>query len=73
MKKMSLANIEGKLSRTEMRSIMAGSSGGSGSCCITWQSNHQCWCGYSQSQAMSIAAGSPNIGWCCDSCGRYCA
>ena len=30
--KMSLANIQGKLSRTEMKNIMAGSGGGSGAC-----------------------------------------
>ena len=33
-KKMSLANIQGKLSRTEMKNIMAGS-GGSGECPYT--------------------------------------
>ena len=31
-KKMSLSNMEGKLSRTEMKNIMAGSAGCSGSC-----------------------------------------
>jgi hypothetical protein len=32
--KMSLANIQGKMSRTEMKKIMAGSGGGS--CTIEW-------------------------------------
>ena len=31
--KMSLANIQGKLSRTEMRTVMAGSGSGGGSTC----------------------------------------
>ena len=31
-KKMSLANIQGKLSRTEMKEIMAGSNGWNGDC-----------------------------------------
>ena len=39
-KKMSLANIQGKLSRTEMKNIMAGSGGAScvqdGSSCPFW-------------------------------------
>ena len=44
-KKMSLANIQGKLSRTEMKNIMAGSGSGSGGYCIgsvgSW--NGSCW------------------------------
>lgn len=32
-KKMSLANIKGKLSRAEMKNIMAGSGGGGGAVC----------------------------------------
>ena len=32
--KMSLANIKGKLSRTEMKNIMAGSDKPSGRCCL---------------------------------------
>lgn len=42
-KKMSLANIQGKLSRTEMKNIMAGSTctGGTYSACTT--GNRCCW------------------------------
>lgn len=42
IKKMSLANIKGKLSRAEMKKIMAGSGGGGGGCqgfaqvCVWW-------------------------------------
>ena len=35
IKKMSLANIKRKLSRTEMKKIMAGSGSGSGACAST--------------------------------------
>ena len=38
-KKMSLANIQGKLSRTEMKNIMAGSAG-------TFCHNTNNWCSY---------------------------
>ena len=56
-KKMSLANIQGKLSRAEMKNIMAGS-GGSGGCCgsdrdcggnATFCDNaYSCDCGHGQ-------------------------
>jgi len=48
---MSLANIQGKLSRAEMKNIMAGSGSGSGSCwfnsdCRWMGDSHSCcWCG----------------------------
>lgn len=38
-KKMSLANIQGKLSRTEMKNIMAGSGPGYYKCCWTGTSD----------------------------------
>jgi len=50
-KKMSLANIQGKLSRTEMKNIMAGSGGGQG--CLTEFSYD---CGYPP----SLGCCSPN-------------
>ncbi len=37
--KMSLANIQGKLSRAEMKQIMAGSAGGGYKCCWTGTTN----------------------------------
>jgi len=51
--KMSLANIQGKLSRAEMKNIMAGSGGGScgGGTCSVYDSNsgitYSGTCGYS--------------------------
>ncbi len=55
-KKMSLANIEGKLSRVEMKNIMAGS--GSGGCCASdsncggnapyCNKQYSCDCGHGQ-------------------------
>ena len=57
-KKMSLENIKGKLSRAEMKNIMAGSGGGNRCCdtsaqCQTWygsncgcMSDHICGCVY---------------------------
>ena len=38
-KKMSLANIQGKLSRAEMKNIMAGSSSGSYNCPLNCDAN----------------------------------
>ena len=76
--KMSLANIQGKLSRAEMRKVMAGS-GETGSCCVTAigvdLSGNQ-WtdrtCGYSSSYAQELARGVGMDGgrgyWCCASC-----
>ena len=47
-KKMSLANIQGKLSRTEMKNIMAGSGGCSTNACTvyTGSSTYSGTCGY---------------------------
>ena len=47
--KMSLANIQGKLSRSEMKNIMAGSGGGtcrSGACTVYNSANGQTYSGY---------------------------
>ena len=47
-KKMSLANIKGKLSRTEMKNIMAGSGGGNcrtGGCTVFNSNNGQTYSG----------------------------
>ena len=44
--KISLANIQGKLSRTEMKSIMAGSGGGGVSRSGTNWYGGQCYCDY---------------------------
>lgn len=67
MKKMSLANIEGKLSRAEMRSIMAGSgSWDSGSCGYTSPSGY-CVRGISKSNAIAAVAAYGGW-WCCSSC-----
>jgi hypothetical protein len=56
MKKLSLANIQGKLSRSEMKNIMAGSGPGKVKCCAANGSyctvcedpapNKSCCCGY---------------------------
>lgn len=42
--KMSLANIEGRLSRTEMKNIMAGSGGGQGACSVTCGTGYYACC-----------------------------
>jgi len=66
--KMSLENIQGKMSRKEMKSIMAGSG-----CCFTvvYYSNHRT-CGTSQYDAINQANYWASQGyrsyWCCASC-----
>ncbi|MGG9960281.1 hypothetical protein [Ferruginibacter sp. SUN106] len=71
--KMSLANMQGKLSRIEMKNIMAGSGDSSGTCCA----HNAAWsyynCGismsYAQQLASQYASGSGQSGyWCCSSC-----
>ena len=70
---MSLANIQGKLSRAEMKNIMAGSGG---SCCAHDAGWTYFECGLSMSQAQQTASycaqtgcGSPGHWyWCCSSC-----
>lgn len=62
--KMSLANIQGKLSRTEMKKIMAGS----GTCQAKVATGGGSWVpiiGLSSSEAQNYP-GMTN--WCCDSC-----
>ncbi len=73
---MSLKNIQGKMSRKEMRNIMAGSGG----CCVKSIGNpgysgatHYWGCNYSQSEAISLATqigieGATRVYWCCASC-----
>jgi len=67
--KMSLANIQGKMSRSEMRNIMAGSGG----CCYTikYYGNIKI-CDVSQYDAISSANYWASQGyrsyWCCASC-----
>ena len=70
-KKMSLANIQGKLSRTEMKNIMAGS----GTCCVRgyWNSgSYQQQCSVSSASAQLAAsqwsAAGGHFYWCCASC-----
>ncbi len=53
--KMSLANMQGKMSRMEMKGVMAGSGGGSGgsgggiTCDINCKLNAKCWKGTTNS------------------------
>lgn len=64
--KMSLANLEGKLSRKEMKGIMAGSGGGGGWCGVC-QNSVGAWYG------SSSYAGCVNFGgWACDGMGVLC-
>ena len=68
--KMSLANIKGKLSRTEMKNIMAGSGG----CCMHNASWSHYQCGYANAYEASVAASINAQGtgnhyyYCCASC-----
>ena len=52
---MSLANVQGKLSRAEMKKIMAGSGGTSG-CCAHDENWAHYQCGYSSAQEAQAAA-----------------
>ncbi len=67
--KMSLANIKGKLSRTEMKNIMAGSGG---SCCAHSADWGYQSCGIdsatAQQRASQFAQGGHPGYWCCSSC-----
>ena len=54
---MNLANIQGKLSRTEMKNIMAGSGNGCYKCCWTGTSNCSS-CSYSYSTASCVSGAS---------------
>jgi len=61
-KKMSLANIQGKLSRAEMKNIMAGC-GGTGSC----NCNNQDECG-GNTPCCVACSGGPKAGVCHSEC-----
>lgn len=69
---MSLSNIQGKLSRTEMKKIMAGSGSGSQGCCAHTPGWGQYQCGYSSSSEAESAASAAaqecdcQIFYCCD-------
>lgn len=72
--KMSLENIQGKMSRNEMRDIMAGATGG---CCVKSVSKvhgtYYWGCNYSKSEAIRLATSIGIEGefhgfWCCSSC-----
>ena len=58
-KKMSLANIQGKLSRTEMKNIMAGSGTG-GTCKLSNNDSRLCYC----STGMGQCSGTTCSGSC---------
>lgn len=60
--KMSLANIKGKLSRTEMKNIMAGSGGNSE--CITHCTYYQAGCSASKDYK-ACSTGSGIYDWKC--------
>jgi len=70
--KMSLENVRGKMSRSEMKNILGG-----GGCCVTSVSsshgNHYWGCGYTKGEAVSLATDIGEEGeyrgyWCCSSC-----
>lgn len=61
---MSLATIQGKLSRAEMKAIMAGSAD-SGTC--AWHSGSTAICNISKATAQEYVQMSGG-NWCCDSC-----
>lgn len=80
IKKMSLAAIQGKLSRAEMKNIMAGVGG----CGVITTSHNSGSClsrtGLTQSQAIAyqqqavtqgIGGDADHVYWCCASCSNY--
>lgn len=62
--KMSLVNIQGKLSRTEMKKVV----GGVGTCCAHNSDWSAYTCGLSKAQAQDNVYDGPFSNWCCDSC-----
>ncbi len=56
MKKLNLSNIEGKLSRTEMKNIKGGSGGGNGYYRCCWNGSSNCSaCVYSYAGAPCVS------------------
>jgi hypothetical protein len=66
---MNVVNMQGKLSRAEMKNIMAGS----GDCCWHTAGWTQSQCGMSSGDAQAVAAAyalasGQHSYWCCSSC-----